>query len=1547
MISGRSVVMQLSCLVVAAVALARVCCGEFTPKVSRIAEGNAFSYNVQAFDDSTTIIRSLQSGISVSRDNGRTWKRIKKVKADYAYVDPFHSHSRAIAMSFEKPGRIYITGDMGENWNRAVMDLEYGENASGGCTLFSHPTSEDYMIAQCDLCESFGGPEPEEELEDESVSFGCKRYSLISKDGGKSFSRVPAAQDADLVCYFGVSSPQSSLFQDDRTVYCLERVGGSNGGERPAADVRSRLFYTKDFGKTCHDVEQFQDMMISSILVLKSFLVVFTQEDRFNEFSNKEVWISTDGTSFRKAHLPTQLRQVNDFGVFEDSMGKIFLPIVTGEDSRQSSQVYVSDSQGLKFSPIPWTTDNSEGFLMVAESKYLPGTLLAQFEGIRRSSSKAERPRITAKTKISFDGGFTWTNLRVVDDPENKKDYPCDIDDVENCSLHIPLALQRQPDAAPGIIMQVGFVGDGTSMYLEEADLFLSTDGGRTWKKTSSSTLSLFAFGDMGNIMVRCPFDPNHDGDPQSEFYYSLDQGQTWNEYQLEKAIIPTELISTTPDGSGANFILKGFEGKQNTNFLYAIDFNEVFDGKKCGDDDFETFYVADGECVNGVRRKYSRRKSSSTCLIRKPFVNLEWEEEICEQCSEKDYECSFEFSRNGDGQCQLDYQLLSVSDVCKGSTEGQLTLKPMQLMKGDKCQRELEIKPVEVSCGSLSEPEQHSSEVSVKENEFDSNIVFYQYFDTLEHETIVIGTMKNDIYISHDSGQTIKKFDMDDKIIEVVFNPYFNSSAYFFGMSGTLYVTKDRGNSFHETKLPQARQLGFPLEFHAKDENTFIYYGGKDCDSMFSPECHAVAYITTDGGQSFRELLSNAIHCEFSGSQFKSPYNENQIICQVKEKHSQIRALISSNDFFINDKTVLYENIIGYMSTGEFTVVAIPHENGELRAYVTVDGREFAEAKFPMDATAEKQEAFTVLGSQTGSIFLHLSTSNEKGKELGVLMKSNSNGTSFVTLEKAVNRDQHGMVDFEKVQGLEGIILVNTVSNREDVLRKGEAKKLQSRITFNDGSDWSYIKPPKTDSEGKRYDCSKKPLEECALHLHSYSERTDIRDTFSSGSALGLLFGVGNVGSHLLPEDECSTFFSSDGGESWKEFKKGAYQWEYGDHGGVLVLVPKNVPTNILSYSLDSGKTWKEFKFTEERTIVQDIVTVPGDSALRFLLLSQSTSVRGGSTKTFSIDFTGSFKKQCVFNSEEPAHDDFDYLPLGESATKCLFGHRAKYLRKINNDCYVGNVPLSDYIQITTNCSCTRQDYECDYNFERSIDGTCKLVTGLSPSDPSDVCRKSDAVEYFKPSGYRKIPLSTCEGGLKLDAVSDPMPCPGKEAEFNEKYGIRGSSFFIIFFVPFVIVALLAWFVYERGIRRNGGFARFGEIRLGDDSLIENNGTDRAVNLVVKSGLYAVSGFYAGYQLAKRSFVNAAAKVSERFGRRRGPTYSSLLHDQFLDDADDLLEGHDDDASDLGNFLESEANFEIDEDNADDSGSQQPYSDDVPPAAEADDSDRGHSEEL
>jgi hypothetical protein len=363
------------------------------------------------------------------------------------------------------------------------------------------------------------------------------------------------------------------------------------------------------------------------------------------------------------------------------------------------------------------------------------------------------------------------------------------------------------------------------------------------------------------------------------------------------------------------------------------------------------------------------------------------------------------------------------------------------------------------------------------------------------------------------------------------------------------------------------------------------------------------------------------------------------------------------------------------------------------------MDGRVFAQANFPINVDVQQ---YTVLPGSTDALFLFVEISAEKGHSYGQLVKSNSNGTYFVSSLPAVNVDDRGYVDFEKIANLEGVALANVVANVDDVKNKGSSKKLRSVITHNDGGQWALLPPPTRDAEGKKFGCSVtegKGTESCALHLHSYTERRDWRDTFYSGSAIGVLVGVGNVGEYLTSVDseDVGTFLSNDGGITWNQVKRGRYMFEFGDAGSVIVLVRELEPTKSVFYSLDEGKTWAEFQFADTDVTVLDISTVPSDTSKSFVLWVREPR-SDGRFATIPVDFSGIWDRECAPpDGKEPSDDYYLWTPKHPMQDdNCLFGHVEQYHRKRpDKQCWVNWRDPHVHRVDSSNCTCTRADFE------------------------------------------------------------------------------------------------------------------------------------------------------------------------------------------------------------------------------------------------------------
>ena len=107
--------------------------------------------------------------------------------------------------------------------------------------------------------------------------------------------------------------------------------------------------------------------------------------------------------------------------------------------------------------------------------------------------------------------------------------------------------------------------------------------------------------------------------------------------------------------------------------------------------------------------------------------------------------------------------------------------------------------------------------------------------------------------------------------------------------------------------------------------------------------------------------------------------------------------------------------------------------------------------------------------------------------------------------------------------------------------------------------------------------------------------------------------------------------------------------------------------------------------------------------------------------------------------------------------------------------------------------------------------------MPGLTPPDHSKICQDNpDVVEYHEPTGYRRIPLTTCQGGRELEYVEDKArPCPKHEDEFDRSHDrtLSGAGVFFAIVVPIGLASAAGYWVW-----RNWD-GKFGRIRLGDGS--------------------------------------------------------------------------------------------------------------------------------
>jgi photosystem II stability/assembly factor-like uncharacterized protein len=1040
-----------------------------------------------------------------------------------------------------------------------------------------------------------------------------------------------------------------------------------------------------------------------NMAAVKGYIVAAAKSDHSKELA---LYVTDDTDIWHRGEFGEGKIEEDAYTILESTNYSIQVDVMTSKFAFVGS-LYTSNSNGTYFTKnVDHTNRNQEGYVDFEKMSNIQGIVMVNLVD---NYDKVDSPLATKKltSKISFDDGRTFEDLKV-----KGSDKRLHLHSVTN--LHNSGRVFSSP--APGIVMGVGNTGDSLGKYTD-GDLYVSDDAGLTWELALEEAHK-YEFGDQGSVLVAV-FD---EGETNS-IMYSLHHGRkdSWKKIQLDYKVRAREL-TTVPDSTGLKFILYAVKSKKKGGgreyVMIHIDFNDLHEGS-CGKNDFEDWPArvnSKGEptCVMGHKQFYRRRKADADCFVGEEFKDPEPRFEACECDEVRDYECDFNFTPHGSGkdkECKLSGLLGAPEGACKDGEKKYKGSSGWRKIPGNQCKGSTKKdEEVERDCDAVSKPPP-SGKISSEITKFKgSRFQEYYYLENTlpiekgqsKDETIITRTSENEVFITHDHGKKWQKA-VDDEIVAIYPHQYDNNYVYLITASHKVYYSKDRGmqdslrtHSFRAPQMPNTQLLQI-MQFHPKESDWIIWLGGEHCKKSNNPECHTVASVSQNNGAKFDTLLPFVKKCAFIWREEGRVEEKKLMYCEqyTNEEMGAPLELISSGDFFANKK-VEFKSVVEFATMSEFIIVATKGDDGKsLKLDASLDGVHFADAQFPPKLQVDHQTAYTVLDSSTHSVFLHVTVNPRKDQEYGALIKSNSNGTSYVLSIPNVNRNTEGYVDFEKMQGIEGVAIVNIVANADKV-DGGAKKQKKTLISHNDGADWEALQAPGKDSDGKEYGCNVKDKKSCSLHLHGYTERADPRETYSSPTAVGIMMGVGNVGESVGTMGESATFITTDAGLTWKEIKKGSYTWEFGDQGSVIVIVRRDEDTDHLYYSTDVGETWNLYKFAKHALRVDTITTVPSDTSLNFLLWGKD----GKEIVAINVDFSGmeEFQKQCDLNDQDPTSGDYELWtpqhPFLED-DQCLFGHVAEYHRKKRDaKCYNGQ-KIDHLHNIARNCTCERADFE------------------------------------------------------------------------------------------------------------------------------------------------------------------------------------------------------------------------------------------------------------
>jgi Sortilin, neurotensin receptor 3, C-terminal len=149
------------------------------------------------------------------------------------------------------------------------------------------------------------------------------------------------------------------------------------------------------------------------------------------------------------------------------------------------------------------------------------------------------------------------------------------------------------------------------------------------------------------------------------------------------------------------------------------------------------------------------------------------------------------------------------------------------------------------------------------------------------------------------------------------------------------------------------------------------------------------------------------------------------------------------------------------------------------------------------------------------------------------------------------------------------------------------------------------------------------------------------------------------------------------------------------------------------------------------------------------------------------------------------------------------------------------------------------------DFNFYRAPDGSCQKYPNLPAQPAEEICAADpDRQVYYDLTGYRKLAISTCEGGKELEYIGIPHDCPGHEGAAEKLHGsLSGAGLFFAVIIPIAFACVAGYFVWQKWD------GKFGRIRLGGEGRFSALGEGRSTQspwveypVAVISGLVAVA---------------------------------------------------------------------------------------------------------
>lgn len=683
-----------------------------------------------------------------------------------------------------------------------------------------------------------------------------------------------------------------------------------------------------------------------------------------------------------------------------------------------------------------------------------------------------------------------------------------------------------------------------------------------------------------------------------------------------------------------------------------------------------------------------------------------------------------------------------------------------------------------------------------------------------------------------------------DISVLEIVRNPVNAHHILVRGLERVNWITRDLGSSYLAVKTP-GDTIGshtYWIKPHETEPEWLLaLVKGSNCFEASQTQwakCTNDLFFSNDFGQSWKNLTANAagrvasfITADWGwriGEKASDAMPKETILATAFEsiKDFQLHetgwdnkaAFIVSKDMFQSKHETVVQcgNQFQYAQGKIFLAKTSACEDGDgskngkgqaahaglstVEMHISSDlGKSFQEACFPVPLK-DNGYFLVEMERQTFILIDHDDVDFPKAvSPTDSLYNSDSESTVFTLSLPDVYTTRYS-VDFHHVGGINGIFIANQIDPsafRDPDIVNGKSKwedYLITRISRDGGSEWMYLDRPSVGADSKQYTCNG-----CSLHLHGISSWTytdGLSPLYSHRSAPGIIMGVGNVGDRLTyDKDFVNTYISVDAGQNWDEICKGSHIYEFGDHGGVIVMArhATDGPTDHLWFSLDEGECWEgPVKF--QYTINLQNIRVEPRGASHLFMLHGSTCLKS-SAAGCTADSPNSVKGVVMaFDVEKVLPSlstctEADFTQWSPTLDNCILGENITITqRKRTSECFNG-LEFMRSVQRTP-CDCTEKDTECDFgSFYDSMKRECTHLPDFELL--KDTCPAIQSGEYkLSTTDSRFISNDNCVH--KSDVIPDTK-------DSDQGSGNRGSDkssgTWLGHFASFLFVILLLVF--------------------------------------------------------------------------------------------------------------------------------------------------------